>query len=121
MARIRINRAGALNADVDCNGKVNNRDRLILTRHLANWEGYEVLPYSETRLYGGVNCDGIVNEEDETYLLRHLASWPEYELTEQGTLNADVDGNGKVNNRDGMILSRHLANWEGYETLPYTK
>lgn len=50
-----------------------------------------------------------------------MASWPEYELTEQGTLNADVDGNGKVNNRDGMILSRHLANWEGYETLPYTK
>ena len=88
---------------------------------MANWEGYEVLPYSETRLYGDVNCDGIVNEEDETYLLRHLASWPEYELTEQGTLNADVDGNGKVNNRDGMILSRHLANWEGYETLPYTK
>ena len=32
-------------ADVDGNGKVNNLDKVILTRHLANWDEYAVLPY----------------------------------------------------------------------------
>ena len=34
-------------ADVDGNGIVNNRDRVILTRHLADWVDYRELPYKD--------------------------------------------------------------------------
>ena len=32
-------------ADVNGDGKVNNLDRMILTRHLEHWEEYSELPY----------------------------------------------------------------------------
>ncbi len=34
-----------LYGDVNDDGKVNTKDRIILTRYLANWEGYEELPH----------------------------------------------------------------------------
>lgn len=34
-------------ADVNLDGKVNNLDKVILTRHLANWNDYAVLPYNK--------------------------------------------------------------------------
>ncbi len=76
---------------------------------MANWEGYEVLPYSETRLYGDVNCDGIVNEEDVTHLERYLAHWEGYELTEQGNLNADVDCSGNLNPKRLCNISKTFS------------
>ena len=33
--------------DVNGDGTVNNKDRLILTRYLAKWTGYETLPYKQ--------------------------------------------------------------------------
>ena len=32
--------------DVNADAKVNQLDRVILTRHLANWDGYDTLPYN---------------------------------------------------------------------------
>lgn len=31
-------------ADVNNDGEVNAKDRMVLTRHLAKWQGYETLP-----------------------------------------------------------------------------
>ena len=31
-------------SDVNYDGKVNAKDRMILTRHLAKWQEYEILP-----------------------------------------------------------------------------
>lgn len=31
-------------ADVNNDGEVNAKDRMILTRHLAKWQEYEILP-----------------------------------------------------------------------------
>ena len=36
-----------LAADVNGDGKVNPLDKIILARHLADWQGYETLPYTK--------------------------------------------------------------------------
>ena len=36
----------SLIGDVNEDGKVNTLDRVILTRYIAKWEGYETLPYN---------------------------------------------------------------------------
>ena len=65
--------AGDLNGD----GQVNPMDRVILIRHLAEWEGYE----ANTFCYAAadLNGDGNVNAMDRVILVRHLASWEGYE------------------------------------------
>jgi len=36
-----INVAGA---DLNCDGSIDTLDRLIISRYLADWDGYETLP-----------------------------------------------------------------------------
>ena len=36
----------SLIGDVNEDGKVNTLDRVILTRYIAKWEGYETFPYN---------------------------------------------------------------------------
>ena len=85
---------------------------------MANWEGYEVLPYSETRLYGDVNCDKIVDKADVEYLQNSLLEMEGYPLTPQGRVNADVNEDKKIDDADALIILRHIEGMAGYETLP---
>lgn len=62
--------------DVNGDGVVNGKDRLLLTRWLANWP--EALAEGINEAAADVNCDGKVNGLDRLILTRHLARWEEY-------------------------------------------
>ncbi len=66
-----------LYGDVDGNGTVNTRDRILLTRYLAGWEGYDEEDIN--LLAADVNQDGTVNTKDRIILSRYLANWTGYE------------------------------------------
>ena len=61
--------------DVGGDGEVNAKDRMMLTRHLAKWAGYESVDTSAADL----NNDSEVNAKDRMILTRHLAKWQGYE------------------------------------------
>lgn len=62
--------------DVNGDGKVNNLDRVVLTRYLADWDDY---PESAVDMIAAdVNCDGKVNNLDRVILTRYLADWDDY-------------------------------------------
>lgn len=61
--------------DVNGDRIVNAKDRMILTRYLAKWTGYENIDMTSA----DVNNDGQVNAKDRMILTRHLAKWKDYE------------------------------------------
>lgn len=63
--------------DVNGDGVVNNLDRMVLTRYLADWENYTT--ESIDLVAADVNSDGLVNNLDRMILTRHLADWSGYE------------------------------------------
>jgi len=69
--------SNVLIGDVNNDGTVNNLDRLVLTRYLANWVDY---PESAVNMAAAdVNTDGVVNNLDRLILTRHLADWKDYD------------------------------------------
>ena len=63
--------------DLNDDGKVNVKDNVILSRHIASWEGY-----SESEIVyeaADLNNDGKVNVKDDVILARYIASWDGYE------------------------------------------
>lgn len=56
-------------------GEINAKDRMMLTRYLAKWSGYESVDMTAA----DVNNDGDVNAKDRMILTRHLAKWQGYE------------------------------------------
>lgn len=66
-----------LTGDVNSDGTVDSLDRLILSRYLANWEGYSADIINMDA--ADVNNDGAVDSLDRLILSRHLANWSGYE------------------------------------------
>ena len=62
--------------DVNGDGKVNNLDRLVLSRWIAKWPDY-IANGIDTRA-ADLNRDGRVNGKDRLILTRYLAKWPDY-------------------------------------------
>lgn len=62
--------------DINGDGVVNGRDRLLLTRWLAKWP--EALAEGINEAAADVNCDGKINGQDRLILTRYLARWEEY-------------------------------------------
>jgi len=60
---------------VNGDGQVNPQDRMLLTRYLARWNGYDAIDLKAS----DVNMDGKVNPEDRMILTRYLAKWSGYE------------------------------------------
>ena len=58
--------------DVNGDGKVTSKDRIILSRHLDNWEGYETLINPSA---ADINGDGKVTSKDRIILSRYLDGW----------------------------------------------
>ncbi|MBP3379677.1 MAG: dockerin type I repeat-containing protein [Ruminococcus sp.] len=54
--------------------------------------------------YGDANCDDVVDIADATIILQSIGNGDKYALTEQGQLNADVDGNPGVTARDSLVV-----------------
>lgn len=72
-----ISISNVLIGDVNSDGVVNNLDRLVLTRYLANWVDYPESAINMTA--ADVNMDGTVNNLDRLILTRHLANWNGYD------------------------------------------
>lgn len=68
--------SGILIGDVTGDGLVNTADRMVLSRYLANWDGYESRIQDMAAL--DVNGDGNVNTADRMILSRYLANWDGY-------------------------------------------
>lgn len=55
-------------------------------------------------LAGDANCDGYVNIADATAIIQSIANPDKYALSEQGALNADVDGKSGVTGLDAYAI-----------------
>lgn len=60
-------------------------------------------------LYGDANCDGKVTIADSTAILQALGNNDKYGLSEQGTVNADVDGKTGVTAADALTIQKYDA------------
>ncbi len=56
------------------------------------------------RFYGDANCDGSVDIADATLILQNVGNGDKYVLSEQGQLNADVDGSGGITTIDSLVV-----------------
>ena len=63
--------------DVTGDGKINQLDRLTLSRYLAKWTGYGA--DKVMMMNSDVNDDGKINQLDRLVLSRYLAKWQGYE------------------------------------------
>ena len=63
--------------DINGDGSVNAQDRLILSRYLAKWDGYEEQIVNMDA--ADINRDGSVNAQDRLILSRYLAKWDGYD------------------------------------------
>ena len=64
-----------VSGDASGDGVVDAKDRMLLSRYLAKWKGYENIDVKAA----DVNNDGEVNAKDRMILARHLAKWKGYE------------------------------------------
>ena len=63
--------------DVNVDGKVNNRDAMILDRYIAGWENYDMNIKNIDA--ADLNSDGSVNNRDAMILDRYVAGWAGYD------------------------------------------
>ncbi len=62
--------------DVNKDGKVTPKDRMILSRYLDGWDGYDAL--CDTAV-ADIDGDGSVTQNDRQLLARYLAGWSDHE------------------------------------------
>ncbi|MDE7365627.1 MAG: glycoside hydrolase family 9 protein, partial [Ruminococcus sp.] len=55
-------------------------------------------------LYGDANCDNEVNIADATAIIQALGNKDKYALSEQGEINADIDGSEGVTGSDALVI-----------------
>lgn len=58
---------------------------------------------------GDANCDGRVTVADAVAILQHIGNRDKYGLSEQGKLNADVDGVEGITANDALVIQQ----WDG--------
>ena len=61
------------------------------------------------KVFGDVNCDGKVDVTDSVLLSRFVCEDPEAVLSEQGKINADIDGDGRLTMDDNTLLLNLIA------------
>lgn len=71
---IALDENGISSGDVNGDGEIKAKDRMMLTRYLAKWLSYENINMTSA----DVNKDGEVNAKDRMILTRHLAKWNGY-------------------------------------------
>ena len=62
--------------DADNDGIVDQKDRIVMARYLAAWDGYADKINPET---ADVDRNGIVEQKDRLILARYIADWIEYQ------------------------------------------
>ncbi len=55
---------------------------------------------------GDANCDGKVNVADAVAILQYIANQTKYPLTDEGMINADVDGEPGITGGDSVVIQK---------------
>lgn len=69
-------------------------------------------------VYGDANCDGNVTIADSAAILQFLGNSDKYFLSEQGELNADVNGQAGITPDDALVIQRVDAGMISITDLP---
>ena len=69
-------------------------------------------------LIGDANCDGKFSVSDAVAVLQHVGNRDKYGLSEQGLINADVDGVAGVTAKDALVIQQVDAGIYKSEDLP---
>lgn len=108
--RDNLPQSGVVNEDIDV-GYTKDGERIKYNADLKNGvvtvgdgSGGEATTGSGKYLKGDANCDGSVNIADATAIVQHLGNKDKYGLSEQGLINADVDGSEGVTGGDALQL-----------------
>ncbi|MDE7225654.1 MAG: leucine-rich repeat protein, partial [Ruminococcus sp.] len=87
--------------------------------------GYNFEAIKETEnpeiLFGDANCDGEISIADATLILQYCGNKDKYNLTEQGIINADVDGTDGISAVDALVIQQTDAGIYSPEDLPLKK
>ncbi len=76
----------------------------------AAWIAPSTVTLYDKALYGDANCDGFVTTADAAYVLRYSVKLSV--MTEQGMINADVDGKAGVTTADAAAILRYTVKLE---------
>ena len=71
-----VNIIDVIIGDVNEDGRINQLDRVILTRYIAKWTEYP--EGSINTIAADVNADGRINQLDRVILTRYIAKWTGY-------------------------------------------
>ncbi len=66
-------------------------------------------PAVSAKVLGDANYDGIVTIADAAAIYQHLGNFDKYALSEQGTVNADIDGEAGVTVSDAIMILQFEA------------
>ena len=73
---------------------------------------------AEAAIVGDANCDGKTSVADAVAILQSIGNRDKYALSEQGMINADVDGNAGVTGMDALVLQQVDSGMIKLEDLP---
>ena len=79
------------------------------TTTVSNNSGGDKTTTPKDILAGDANCDGKVTIADSTAILQSIGNPDKYGLSEQGTLNADVDGVDGITAGDALTIQKYDA------------
>ena len=114
VARDTSGESGTLNTEIDC-GYLKDSVKVAYDVKVTNGsvtvpggEGGNDNPAGEL-MKGDANCDGEVSVADATLLLQYIGNKDKYKLSEQGMLNADVDGESGLSAMDALYIQMYDA------------
>ena len=78
-------------------------------------------PVSNQPYYGDANCDGTINVADAVAVLQYVANQTKYPLTDDGRVNADIDGAAGITGTDAIVIQKLDAGVVKQTDLPLGK
>ena len=113
---------GVLVGDVNSNGEINGKDRMIIARYAAGWEGYD----EQIKSLAAADIDGDgtpATQKDAMILARYIAGWDGYEKYFEEEENSSVSTTYRalligeenfnptcVRNRGDVVLMTNMLN-----------
>lgn len=85
-----------------------SKSNTALKKYLESYNS-KIAYLDEETLLGDANCDSIVNIADAVAIMQAKSNPDKYQLSEQGLINADVDGNAGVTVMDALEIQKYVA------------
>ncbi|MDE5763682.1 MAG: leucine-rich repeat protein [Ruminococcus sp.] len=89
-------------------GYENSTAQAYAEKYGYNFEAIKENEKPET-LLGDANCDGEISVADATLILQYCGNKDKYNLTEQGKINADIDGTAGISAVDALMIQQYDA------------